>query len=106
MAGRAARRSNARGVSSDWDRAAAVLLSELGVAAAHRSAISLVQDFHQLPCGGRLAFRSVFPVPLLCAVLCATGLGIFAEEGTWRDGAYACRESAIESGRLRYLGGP
>src|SRR5712692_3283933 len=91
MAGRAARRPNARGVSPDrhgaavrtqrifvvlhLDRAAAVLLSERGVAAAHRAAVSLLQDLDQLQSARRLAVRSLLSVALLRAVLCIIGVG-------------------------------
>ena len=96
VAGGAPRGSHARGVSADRhgaalraervsvvfhvDRAAAVFLSEPGVAAADDSGISLVQNFHQLPRARRVALRSVLSVAVLCAILCAAGVGISAEE--------------------------
>ena len=57
-----------------------VFLSEPGVAAAHDPGVSFVQNFHQLPRLRRVAFRSVLPVAVLCAVLCVAGVGVFAEE--------------------------
>ena len=58
-----------------------VFLSEPGVAAAHDPAVSFVQNFHQLPRAGRVALRSVVPVDVLCAVLCAAGMGVLSKEG-------------------------
>src|SRR6266436_6207376 len=94
MAGSAACRSGASGISHDRhgsalrtqrisvvfhvDCAAAMLLSKRGLAAAHGVAVSFLQNFHQLPRGWRLAVRSTFSVDDLCAVLCFVELGNIA----------------------------
>src|SRR5258706_9669545 len=96
MAGSAACRSGASGISHDRhgsalraqrisvvfhvDCAAAMLLSKRGLAAAHGVAVSFLQNFHQLPRGWRLAVRSTFSVDDVCAVLRSIGLGDIAAE--------------------------